>query len=372
MQHVLPGEARTAAMLLGSLFLMVTGCSEQMIHAPQDIPVQHAPGQGKKGDPGGVAYDVVTLGTLGGNSGLAQAINNAAVIAGEASNAEGRRRAFVWTESAGMRDLLGSEHEQSNWARDINGRGEIAGVEATGFVYDLATDQVAWLPALPAHISTQAIAINADGVVVGRSYGQSPDTDWRTVVWNPGATGGYSEPFDLECPAMQLYTAINSHGDIVANECRGHSSPPYLWTRNADGYDNPVALGTLGGPGSTHATGIDDRGRVSGWSTAPGGARRAVLWQPSDYAAPIDLGDAALVVAMNNQNVIVGEISTRKGRTAVRWTVDDAGSLMAVQQLAAPDNYASSAAYGINDEGWIVGSAWNKNGGRVAVLWRPR
>jgi probable HAF family extracellular repeat protein len=371
MQHVLPGEAPTAAMLLGSLFLMVAGCSEQMIHAPQDVSVQHAAGQSKKGDGAGVAYDVVTLGTLGGNSGLAQAINNAAVVAGEATNAAGQRRAFVWTEAAGMRDLLGSDYGQFNWARDINGRGEIAGVEANGFVYDLATDQVAWLPPLPAHTGTQAIAINADGTVVGRSFGQSADSDWRTVVWNPGAAGGYSEPFDLDCPAMQLYPAINSDGDIVANECRGHYSPPYLWTRNGDGYDNPIALGTLGGSGSTHATGIDDRGRVAGWSTAPGGARRAVLWHPNDYAAPIDLGGAALVVAMSNHNVIVGEIATRNGRTAVRWTVDDAGSLTAVQELAAPGGYANSAAAGINDEGWIVGSAWNRKG-RVAVLWRPR
>jgi probable HAF family extracellular repeat protein len=371
MQRELPGEARTAIMLLGSLFLLVAGCKEQTVHAPQDALVQNAAGQGKKGDTGGVAYDVVTLGTLGGTSGLAQAINNAAVVAGEATNAEGQRRAFVWTESAGMRDLLGSGSEQFNWARDINGRGKIAGVEANGFVYDLATDQVAWLPALPAHTGTQAIAINGNGTVVGRSFGQSADSDWRTVVWNPGTAGGYSEPFDLGCPAMQLYPAINSNGDIVANECRGHFSPPYLWTRNGDGYNNPVALGTLGGRGSTHATGIDDRRRVAGWSTAPDGARRAVLWHPNNYAAPIDLGGAALVVAMSNRNVIVGEMATRNGRKAVRWTVDDAGGLTAVQELVLPDGYDSSGAAGINDEGWIVGSAWNRKG-RVAVLWRPR
>jgi probable HAF family extracellular repeat protein len=150
-------NTRTSAMLLGSLFLLVTGCSEQTVLAPQDASLQHAPGHAKGGGGGngdGVAYDVVTLGTLGGSSGYATAINNAAVVVGSAANAEGQRRAFVWTESAGMRDLLGSDHESFNWARDINQRGEIAGVEAGGFVYDLATDQLAWLPALPDHTAT--------------------------------------------------------------------------------------------------------------------------------------------------------------------------------------------------------------------------
>jgi probable HAF family extracellular repeat protein len=370
-------NTRTSAMLLGSLCLLVAGCSEQTVLAPQDATLQHAPGHAKGGGGGGgndgVAYEVVMLGTLGGSSGLAQAINSAAVVVGEAANAEGQRRAFVWTESAGMRDLLGSGHERFNWARDINERGEIAGVEANGFIYDLATDQVAWLPPLPDHTATQAIAINPDGLVVGRSAGQSASgaTDWRTVVWSPAAAGGYAEPHDLDCPAMQLYPAINSGGDIVANECRGFFSPPYLWIRNGDGYDNPIALGTLGGRGTTHATGIDDRGRVAGWSSAPDGARRAVLWHPDDYAAPIDLGHAVVVVAMNNHNGIVGEKETKNRRTAVLWTVDDAGRLTAVQELPAPDGYRDSAAGGINDEGWIVGLAQNSKGS-AAVLWRPR
>jgi probable HAF family extracellular repeat protein len=363
------------SVLFGPLLLLVAGCSEERVLEPQDASFNHAPGHGKgKGDGDGPAYDVVTLGTLGGSS-QAWAINNAAVVVGDARNAEGQTRAFVWTESAGMRDLLGASYEPFNQARHINEGGQVAGLSTfeDGFVYDLATQQVTWLPPLPDHTGTQAIAINAAGVVVGRSMGPTAagTTDWRTVVWTATTPAGYVEPLDLDCPVMQIYTAVNVRGDIVANECRGTRSPPFLWIRDGDGYNAPLALGTLGGSGTTHATGIDDRGRASGWSTAPGGARRAVLWHPDDYARPIDLGDAALVLGMNNSNGIIGERSTRNGRTAVLWIVDDAGSLVATRELPKADGYSDSGAKGINDEGWIVGEARN-NKGSAAVLWRPR
>jgi probable HAF family extracellular repeat protein len=364
-------RTRIPSIFLGPLFLAAAGCSEQQVLEPQDASSDHAPAYNKRGGGDAPAYEVVALGTLGGRS-EAWALNNAAIVVGSSANTEGQTRAFVWTESTGMRDLLGTEHEPFNQARHINEEGQVAGLSTVndGFVYDLRTGQVAWLPPLPDHHVTQAIAINADGMVVGRSAGQTGDS-WRTVVWTPAAGIGYVEPTDLDCPAMQIYTAVNRGGDIVANECRGRLSPPYLWIRNGDRHHAPIALGTLGGRGSTHATGIDDRGRASGWSTAPGGARRAVLWHPADYTRPIDLGDATVVLAMNNNNGIVGEKSTKNGSTAVLWTVDAAGNLTAVQALPAVSGYRDAGARGINDDGWIVGYAQNKDGS-AAVLWRPR
>jgi probable HAF family extracellular repeat protein len=207
-------------------------------------------------------------------------------------------------------------------------------------------------------------------VSMGGGTLESGDADWRTVVWMPAADGSYGEPVDLGCPAMQTRMAINRHGDFVASECRGNDSPAYLY-RSGDGLESPIELGTLGG-WYTVATGIDDAGKVAGWSTTPGGERRAVVWHPADYSAPIDLGEALTVGGMNNQNRIVGARSTGKSsRVAMIWTVDDAGTLVNVQQLPTPSGYNTAFADGINDENWVVGGT-NKRSGSDAILWRPR
>jgi probable HAF family extracellular repeat protein len=362
------------ALGLGPLFLLAAGCSDQRVVEPQDASFNHSPGhKGGGGSDGGAAYEVVTLGTLGGSGSNAQAINNAPVVVGEARNAAGQSRAFVWTESEGMRDLFGSAHEPWNHARHINERGEVVGLStgSVGFVYDLRTGHVVWLSALPQHTTSQAIAINVNGLVVGRSGGtlESGQADWRTVVWVPAADGSYGEPLDLACPVMQINSAINRAGDFVASECRGPFSRPHLY-RSADGFQNPVTLGTLGG--RTRATGIDDDGKIAGWSTLPSGEVRAVVWHPADYGAPIDLGAAVSVQGMNNQNRIVGARPVRKGRyVAAIWTVDDAGGLVAVQELPIPRGYSDSSAYGINDDNWVVG-ALTANSGNTATLWRPQ
>jgi uncharacterized membrane protein len=362
------------ALGLGPLFLLAAGCGDQRVVEPQDASFNHSPGhKGGGGSDGGAAYQVVTLGTLGGSSSSAWAINIAAVVVGEARNAEGQSRGFVWTEAEGMRDLFGSAYEPWNQARHINERGEVAGLStgSDGFVYDLGTGQVAWLPALPQHTTSQAIAINVHGMVVGRSGVtlESGQGEWRTVLWIPAADGSYGEPLDLACPAMQLYSAINREGDFVASECRGPYSPPYLY-RSADGFQNPITLGTLGGY-FTRATGIDDDGKITGTSTLPSGERRAVVWHPADYGAPIDLGAAYSVRGMNNQNRIVGERVVKRKQVAVVWTVDDAGRLVAVQELPIPRGYSDSSANGINDENWVVG-ALTANSTPTAALWRPQ
>ena len=192
------------------------------------------------------------------------------------------------------------------------------------------------------------------------------------MVWIPDADGGYGEPYDLQCPDMQVHMDINQRGDVVANGCAGSGSPPYLWIWNGAGYDAPIALGTLGG--FTYAISMDDRGRVAGYSTTSGGRseRRAVLWHPDDYGAPIDLGSTSFVFVqdMSNGNQVVGYQSTKSRDTAVVWTVDDAGNTIAFQELPGVSGYEKAHALGITDEGWIVGQVANDSES-MAVLWRP-
>ena len=364
-------RTRLSALLLAPLFLLMAGCNDHLVLTPsEDASFHHRPGHGGGGDGDGGAegsYEVILLGT----SGSAWAGNRAGVVVGEWSP-DGQLGAFVWTEAEGVLEL-----EDVGGARDLNEGGTLTGFSFSqgGFVYDLPTSALTLLPPLPGHTSTNGIAINDDGWVGGRSSGtlDSGASDWQTVVWIPDADGGYGAPYDLQCPAMQLWMDVNQGGDVVANGCAGSSwSPPHLWIWNGEGYDAPIALGTLGGSGSTYAISMDDRGRVAGFSTTSGSTseRRAVLWHPDDYGTPIDLGSADLVTDMSNGNQVVGYRSARSGDIVVIWTVDDAGNVIAVQELPSVSGYKDAHSLGITDEGWIVGRAMSSSE-TMAVVWRP-
>jgi hypothetical protein len=359
-----------SALLLTPLFLLVAGCNDHhLLTPPEDASFHHQPGHGGGGgkDSGAQGnYEVILLGT----SSTAWAGNRAGVVVGTSQGPDGEI-AFVWTESEGIVEL-----EYVGGARDVNEGGTLSGFSfwQGGFVYDIPTSVLTLLPPLPGHTSTNGIAINDDGWVGGRSAGtlDSGASDWQTVVWIPEADGGYAEPYDLQCPDMQVHMDINQRGDVVANGCAGTWSPPYVWIWNGEGYDAPIALGTLGG--FTYAVSMDDRGRVVGWSNTSQGTseRRAVLWHPDDYSAPIDLGSTAFVFVqdMSNGNQVVGYQSTRSRDTAVVWTVDDAGNTIAFHELPGVSGYDKAHALGITDEGWIVGRVFNDSESMAAV-WRP-
>ena len=74
-------------------------------------------------DRGAKAYDITDLGTLGGDFGVAYAINARDQVIGESRTLSGVWHAFLW-EAGVMTDLgtLGGEH---SFATDINARGQV-------------------------------------------------------------------------------------------------------------------------------------------------------------------------------------------------------------------------------------------------------
>jgi probable HAF family extracellular repeat protein len=67
---------------------------------------------------------MIDLGTLGGSSSSAAALNNRGQVVGWSTTASGETHAFVWDNGV-MIDL--SPEKASSFASDINDRGEIVG-----------------------------------------------------------------------------------------------------------------------------------------------------------------------------------------------------------------------------------------------------
>jgi probable HAF family extracellular repeat protein len=164
---------------------------------------------------------ITNLGTLGGES-WAKGVNDLGQITGTAINSYGYAQAFLW-ENGVMRAI----GQYETWGMHINNRSEIVGWYINGvgrhrgFVWH---DGVARSLATWSNASTEDDGfngINDPGQVIGYSH-------YRAAIWQPDGT--------------------------------------------------MTAVGTLGGTIST-ASGINNKGQVTGMSTTSTGAQRGYIWE---------------------------------------------------------------------------------------------
>lgn len=172
-------------------------------------------------------YTITDLGTLGGDQSYALAINRAGEIVGEAETHSGRTHAFIWR------------------------KGKMHDLGAPGQNY-----------------STQAIWANDKGQVVGNSSEVASERGGGvdTVIWNKGKIG---EITDGNGRSWVFVDRINNSGVAVGSTEIG----PASWLRG-----KTTQLQTLGGK-YAHATSLNDRGQIVGWSETKAGETHAVLWE---------------------------------------------------------------------------------------------
>jgi probable HAF family extracellular repeat protein len=126
-------------------------------------------------------------------------------------------------------------------------------------------------------------------------------------------------------------------------------------------------LGTLGGHQSS-ATGINESGQVIGYANVDQNSNdyHAFVWESGLMRALDTLGTrGSTPLGINDYGQMVGYVSTPSGPRAVLWNPAGAGQILASQGAAV-----NTTAYGINNNGQIVGSQYADPEARnQAILW---
>lgn len=295
-------------------------------------------------------YTVQNLGTLGGASSLAFAVNAKNQVVGFSMTALGHRHAFLWDrgEMTDLGVLVGTESR----AADINNRGQVVGfgVAPSGYAYAFL-----WQDGMMSDLGTlgglgaRAEAINERGQIVGSSgtvQGYNHAFLWENgVMQDLGTLGGtYSWAHDVSASGSVVGESTNAAGALR----------PFLW-KNGVMQD----LGTLAGPESS-AEGINARGQVVGGSVTSAGPYHAFLWENGVMQ---DLGTLGGIFSqafdINDRGQIVGWSQDSNGNShSFLWENG------AMTDLGPPAGAMSVGARGLNNRGWIAGFV-----GNTAALW---
>jgi probable HAF family extracellular repeat protein len=154
--------------------------------------------------------------------------------------------------------------------------------------------------------------------------------------------------------------SINNHGQIVGTADAGNHLRAVLF--DPTGRGNNIDLGTLGGQDSD-AFSINDLGQIVGRadSNDPNQSPHATLFDPNGTANNIDLGTLggpySCAVSNNNMGQIVGGAATVDG--PLHPTVFNPNAAADNTDLGGVDAFVYSYALCVNNQGWIVGSAYN-------------
>ena len=313
-----------------------------------------------------VSYAVTELGTLGGGSSQAYAINDGGEIAGtSALPGDGVSHVFFWSDGV---------------MEDVGVTGTPNGLSDNGRIVGLAGDgwTTSWRPAIwekagAAWTQTLLPVTGADNPWANdinpqgtRAVGSSENLpllwtenagQWTLTVLPMNGSNGY--PFD-----------INRFDQIVGQS----GTRAVAWTL-ANGAWTLHLLPRLAGEVFGWAWATNDAGDVVGYSQNASYVSRPVLWRrnATGWDPPIDLGSSEVEGEALSVNATLEVVGVGGPSGAFVWR-PSAG----IAELHPPRTYISAYARDINDSGQVVGygrkpsAGGQPSTGTRALLWAVR
>jgi probable HAF family extracellular repeat protein len=310
-----------------------------------------------------VPYRLTELGTLGGTSSTATALNGSGQVTGFSSTpGNAGVHAFLW-DGTTLQDL-GALGFTSSWGYAINASGQVTGTTQTddsfyghAFLWDGAA--MLDLGTLGGG-SSSGHAINTAGQVTGLAHLAPPDdADYHAFLWDGstmldlGTLGGESSSgLDIDDSGRVTGSAQISTGPFRA----------FLWDGNT--LQN---LGTQGDGGASHGRAISASGKVTG----PAG-NHAFLWNGTRMR---DLGVLDGLYSVGNAINRAGQVTGLLGYPGTDTDPEPTQPFVWDGTAMHKIGYLSSClfAYGeglaINPAGQVTGYIWNNECSQVAFLW---
>lgn len=295
----------------------------------------------------GSIYSVTDLGTLGGTSSGAYALNNSGSVVGAANLASQSGNAYLY--SGNTMTGLNSPGAVASQANGINGPQQVAGTiyTSTGARATVWSNGVAGNLGSLGGTDSYAMALNDAGVVVGSSSVANGDSYAFRYAFgqmtNLGALGAgtWSAAYGINPQGQVAGSAENSAGNTRA----------FRWDASGGMQD----LGTLGGANS-YGMAINSRGNVAGFSADSSGYLRAFLFAAGGMTELGTLGGtSSYAYGMNASNLIVGygDVTGLDQPHAFLWK---GGTITDLNTLINGSGWELNQAYAINDNGQIAGT----------------
>lgn len=301
-------------------------------------------------------FQIVDLGTLGGDSSVAFGLSQTNRVVGVSRTATGELHAFFWTPTQGGMQDLGTLGGDFSVAYAINGNDFIVGQSATasGELHAFLTSPGQTMTDLGTLGGDYSIALglNIRNEVVGLS--RTTSGELHGFLWTQangmrdlGTLGGdYSVGYGIDS-----YGAIAGYARTSAGQLHAFRIPP--------GGTNLVDLGTLGGPESW----AQDAEQVGNFGSPPGGPPYVVGY--SQIRIPDPGGSPARPnPSSRGLQGLRPELSSMwLVYHAFRWTPSEG-----MVDLGAGGGL-HSFAFGVNEFGDVVGQVVNQNGEDRAFFW---